>query len=143
MQKIKVKIKKLHEDAKIPIHATEGSAGFDFYSVEEKEINPGETVFVNTGLAIEIPEGFCLQMWGRSGLEVKGIQKLAGLGDSDYRGEYKIVLRNSSKEPYKIEKHDRIAQGVLLPVFQAEFEEVSELSETVRGEGGFHSTGKK
>ncbi len=143
MQKVKVKIKKLQEDAKIPMHATEGSAGFDFYSVEEKEIKPGETAKVSTGIAVEIPQGHCIQLWGRSGLEVKGVHKLAGLGDSDYRGEYWIVLRNSSKEPYKIEKHDRIAQGVLLPVFQADFEEVSELSETVRGEGGFHSTGKK
>ena len=143
MEKVRVKIKKLHEDAKIPIHATPGSAGFDLYSIEDKEIKPGETAKISTGIALEIPPGYCIQLWGRSGLEVKGVHKLAGLGDSDYRGEYWIVLRNSSEKTYKVKKHDRIAQGILLPVFQVDFEEVSELSKTVRGEGGFHSTGKK
>jgi dUTP pyrophosphatase len=143
MEKIKVKIKKMHEDAKIPIHATEGSAGFDFYSIETKTIQPGETTKVSTGIALEIPQGYCMQIWGRSGLEAKGVHKLAGLGDSDYRGEYWIVLKNSTDKEYTIEKHDRIAQGIIVPVFQADFQEVSELSETQRGEGGFHSTGKK
>ena len=140
---MKVKFKKLHPDAKVPIYASENAAAFDLYSVEDVEIMPGQTILVKTGLAIEIEHGHCFQFWDRSGLGAKGIHHFAGLGDSDYRGEWKIVLYNSTNAPYKIEKGDRIIQAVIVSVARAEFEEVSELSETKRGEGGFHSTGKK
>ncbi len=143
MPKMKVKFKKLHPDAKTPIHATEHSAGFDLYAVEEKIIEPGKTEMIKTGIALEIENGYGIQFWDRSGLGAKGIHHFAGLLDSDYRGELKVVLHNATKNIYKIEKGDRIIQAVIVPISQAEFEEVSELSETKRGEGGFHSTGKK
>jgi len=142
MDKIKVKVKRLHEDARIPMHMSEQAAGFDFYSVEDVEIIPGQTLLVRTGLSFEIPEGYCYQIWDRSGMGVKGIHHFAGLIDSDYRGEIKIVLHNSTSNSYKIIKGDRIAQGIFLPYFQGEFEEVQELNDTKRGQGGFHSTGK-
>ena len=143
MQKIKVKVKLLHSDAKIPFYGSEGAAGFDLYSIEDKEINPGETIMVGTGIALEIEEGYCWQFWDRSGLAKKGIHHFGGLGDSDYRGEFKVVLHNAGKEVYKIEKGDRIIQIVPAPIVRAEFEQVEELGETIRGHGGFHSTGKK
>jgi dUTP pyrophosphatase len=142
MNKIKVKVKKLDVNAKIPIHASEKAAGFDFYSIEDLDIMPGQTVLVKTGLSFEIPEGYCYQIWDRSGMGLKGIHHFAGLIDSDYRGEIKIVLHNSTINPYKIAKGDRIAQGLFLPYFQGDFLEVNELADSKRGQGGFHSTGK-
>lgn len=143
MEKLKIKVKLLHPDAKIPLHATADAAGFDLYSVEEVILGPGETKIVPTGISMEIPKGHCVQFRDRSGLGAKGIHHFAGLIDSDYRGEFKVVLHNSGKESYKIAKGDRIIQGVLTPVFQADFEKSAELSETARGAGGFHSTGKQ
>lgn len=143
MKKIKVRVKRLNNDAKIPVYKSEEAAGFDVHSVEEKVINPGEVALIGTGIALEIEPGYCWQIWGRSGLGAKGINKFAGLGDSDYRGEFKVVLHNAGKEPFKIEKGDRIAQIVPVPIVQADFEEVEELGETGRGEKGFNSTGMK
>jgi dUTP pyrophosphatase len=142
MQKIPVKIKRLHPDAKIPEHKTEYAAGFDIYSHQDVMLYPGETMKIPTGIAIEIPEGFYLRIEDRSGMAAKGIHKAAGIIDSDYRGELIIVLHNSTNEIYRIEKHDRIAQGILTPAMQGHFTESEDLSETSRGAGGFNSTGK-
>jgi len=141
MEKREVKIKKLNPEAKIPIHATEHAAGFDIYALENTSLEPGETKIVKTGIAFEIPKEFYVRIEDRSGMAIKGIHKVAGIIDSDYRGEIGIVLHNSTKQIYQIEKHDRIAQGILTPVSQASFIE-AELSETLRGAGGFNSTGK-
>ena len=138
-----MKIKRLHPDAKIPIYGSDEAAGFDLHSVEDSVISPGETKVIGTGLAMEISKGFCFQLWGRSGLGAKGINKHAGLIDSDYRGEFRIVLHNTGKELFKVEKGDRIAQVVPVPIVRADFEEVNELGNTRRGEGGFNSTGVK
>ncbi len=143
MPKLEIKIKRVHADAKIPIYATEGSAGCDFYSVEEIIIAPHETRKIKTGISVEIPSGYFIRLEGRSGLSAKGILKAGGVIDSDYRGEIHIVLYNSTPEMFKIEKGDRIAQGVVTPIMQASFNEVNELSQTTRGEGGFQSTGIK
>ncbi|MEM4259559.1 MAG: dUTP diphosphatase [Candidatus Pacearchaeota archaeon] len=143
MTKIPVKIKILHPSAKIPIYGTEHSAGFDIYAIEDIILEPGKQKIVNTGIALEIPEGYCVQFWDRGGMGAKGIHHFAGLIDSDYRGEFKVVLFNSTKEPYKIEKGDRIIQAVILPIVQADFQVSDTLSETKRGDGRFHSTGKK
>ncbi|MBS3079025.1 dUTP diphosphatase [Candidatus Pacearchaeota archaeon] len=137
-----VKIKKLHADAKIPLVGSEHAAGFDLYSCEDYELQVGETHAVATGIAIEVPVGKVLFIWDRSGMGFKGIHRFAGVIDSDYRGELKIVLCNHSKNPYKIIKGDRIAQGVIQDYYIPEFEEVEELSSTDRGIGGFGSTGK-
>lgn len=143
MEKIKIKFKKLNEEAKAPFYATIHSAGCDFYSTENIILIQNETKKISTGIALEIPEGFYLRIEDRSGLAVKGIHHLGGIIDSDYRGEVFIVLHNSSNKEYKIEKGDRVAQGILTPVSQANFEQANELSQTKRGEGGFHSTGRK
>jgi len=143
MNKVDIKIKKLHEEAKVPIHATKHAAGFDIYSLNDVLLEPGKTIKVSTGIAFEIPLGYYVRIEDRSGLAIKGIHKVAGIIDADYRGEICIVLHNSTSDNYKIEKHDRIAQGIVTPVSQANFIETSSLSETARGEGGFHSTGKK
>ncbi len=140
--KVRIKVKKLHPDAKIPTIGTEHSAGFDIYSVEDIIIYPGETKSVSSGIAMEIPRGKCCVIWDRSGMGFKGIHRFAGLIDSDYRGEFKIILYNSTKEGFKINKGDRIAQGVIQDYYTPEFEIVEDLTDTSRGEGGFGSTGK-
>ncbi len=139
---INVKVKKLHPDAQIPKVGTEHAAGFDLYSIEDYELKPGETKAIGTGIAMEIPEGKCCCIWDRSGYGAKGIHRFAGLIDSDYRGEFKIVLHNTTKEPFKINKGDRIAQGLIQDYYQSKFELADNLLETKRGTGGFGSTGK-
>jgi len=142
IQKIPIKVKILHADAKIPFLGTEHAAGFDIYSSEDYELHVGETHAVATGIALEVPVGKVLFIWDRSGMGFKGIHRFAGVIDSDYRGELKIILCNHSKVNYKISKGDRIAQGVIQDYYTPEFEEVNELSDTNRGAGGFGSTGK-
>ncbi len=143
MDSLIIKFKKTNPEAKIPIYATEGSAACDFYSVEDVILNPRETRKIKTGIAIEIPYGYFMKLEGRSGLSSKGIMKVGGVVDSDYRGEVHIILHNSTEVPCKIEKGDRIAQGILMKINKARFVEVEELSETARGEGGFESTGRR
>jgi dUTP pyrophosphatase len=143
--KVRVKIKKLHEDAVIPQYQTTGAAGFDFHAIEDMEIPTRKIVLVKTGLSMEIPEGYELQVRPRSGMSLKTKMRIAnspGTIDSDYRGEICIIMENMGMLgalPYDIKKGDRIAQGVVCPVYQAVFVE-DELSETERGEKGFGST---
>ncbi len=145
---IKVEIKKLDERAIIPTYGTEFSAGADIYALldEPLTINPGETKFIHTGLAIAIPEGFVGLNFARSGMASKrGLAPANKVGviDSDYRGEVMVALYNQSNVPQTIENGDRVAQMVFVPYYAAEFELKDELSETLRGEGGFGSTGTK
>ena len=141
-QKVIVRIKKLHPDATIPTFGTKNSAGFDIYSNENYELKPGETHAFSTGIAMEIPEGKACFIWDRSGMGFKGIHRFSGLIDSDYRGEFKIILYNHTIKDYEIKKGDRICQAVIQNYYQPEFKEVDELSETERGKGSFGSTGK-
>lgn len=143
MKRVPVKIKLLHPDAKIPHYGSEEAAGFDLYSIENATLLPGESVMIKTGISLEIEPGYCFQFWDRSGLAKKGITHTAGLIDSDYRGEFRVILRNETSQPYHVEKGDRIIQAVPVPIVHADFEVVEELSDTERGEKGFHSTGKK
>lgn len=150
MKDIKVKIKKLYEDSKVPQYATEGSSGVDLYayldSYPHYTLNPGESWLFPTGICMEIPVGYEGQVRPRSGLAVKhGITVLntPGTIDADYRGEIKVCLLNTSNIPYTIHHEDRIAQMVFAKVEKAEFEEVGELQSTDRGDGGFGSTGVK
>jgi dUTP pyrophosphatase len=143
MQKIKVKVKLLHPEAKMPFYAYDHAAAFDLYSIEERTIEPGKTEMIRTGVSMEVQPGYCYEFRDRSGLAAKGITHFGGLIDADYRGEFRIILYNTSSQPYNIEKGDRIIQILLTEALRADFEKVSELSETQRGEGGFHSTGKK
>jgi dUTP pyrophosphatase len=146
-EKMKVQIKKLSPDAVIPEYKTSGASGFDLVALEDIEILPGETKMIKTGLAFSVPEGFELQVRPRSGTSLKTPLRVAnspGTVDSDYRGECCVIMTNTSKMLITqcIKKGDRVAQGVICPVVRAEFEVVEDLSETVRGAGGFGSTGK-
>lgn len=150
MTKINIPIKKLSKNAVIPEYKTDGSAGMDFHALIRSDgyainIFPGKTELIRTGLAMAIPTGYELQIRPRSGLSLDTKLRIAnspGTIDSDYTGEIKIIVENIGDTPIIIAHHDRIAQGVLCKVPQAEFIEVEELSGTVRGEGGFGSSGK-
>lgn len=144
---MELKIKKLKPNAKIPMRATNGSAGMDLYACIDSPITiaPGELVIVPTGIAIELPDNGCAAfLYARSGLGVKhGICLANGVGviDSDYRGEVCAGLCNVSDKPYTISPDERVCQMVIAPVFLPDITEVSELGGTVRGTGGFGSTG--
>lgn len=145
---MKVRIKKLNQRAVIPTYGSAGSAGGDLYSAEENDITvaPGQTAFIGTGLAAEIPQGLVGLVYARSGLACKkGLAPANKVGviDSDYRGEIKVALYNHGKEPQTVAKGERIAQLVIAPFVFAEYEETDDLSDTARGEGGFGSTGRK
>jgi len=140
-----LKIKKLTPEAIIPAYQTKEAAGFDLHSIEDVVLKPNERRLIGTGLAFEIEYGYEVQIRPRSGLAFKyGITVLNSPGtiDSDYRGEIKVLLINLGEEEFEIKKGERIAQAVVAPVIQAQFEEVEELSSTSRGSGGFGSTGK-
>lgn len=144
---MKMKIIKFHDNAIIPAYQTKGAAGFDFYACldEPYVLKPGEAHAFNTGLGVEIPKGYELQIRGRSGLAYKHfISLLNGIGtiDSDYRGEMRILLKNHGDKDFVVEPGMRIAQGIVAKYEHVDFEEVTELSETDRS-GGFGSTGLK
>ena len=133
------------EGLPLPVYATHGAAGMDVVAAEELMLAPGQRHAVATGFSIAIPEGFEVQVRPRSGLALKhGITCLntPGTIDSDYRGEVKVILANLGSEPFEIKRGERIAQLVPAPVLKAEFREVANLDETVRGTGGFGSTGQ-
>lgn len=145
---MKIKVKKLNADAVIPSLGSKSAAGADLYSAESGDviIAPGETKFIGTGLAFEIPEGYAGFVYARSGLACKrdlAPANKVGVIDSDYRGEVKVALHNHGKESQKVEKGERIAQMVVAPYLSVDYEESEELSDTARGEGGFGSTGRK
>jgi dUTP pyrophosphatase len=142
---MKINIKKVNEDAIIPTKGSDYAAGYDLYATKDEVIFPHNTTKVSTGLAIEIPEGYFGGIFARSGLASKKRVRPAncvGVIDSDYRGEIIVLLHNDSERHQFISKGDRIAQLIVLPYFSIEFEEVENLNETERGEGGFGSTGK-
>lgn len=141
-----VKIKKLCSEAVIPTYQTDGSAGADLYSIEGAVIEAGQTKIIKTGLAMEIPLGFVGLIYARSGLASKrGLAPANKVGviDSDYRGEIMVALYNQSSQTQSIDKGERIAQFVIAPAYQADFEVVDEITDTDRGQGGFGSTGTK
>lgn len=143
-----VNIKKLNPNATIPTYGSEFAAGCDLYACLEESvtIEPHATVLIKTGLALEVPVGYAGLIYARSGLASK--RNLApankvGVVDADYRGEVMVALHNHGTVPQTIEHGERIAQMVIAPFLTANFIEVDELSDTVRGEGGFGSTGTK
>lgn len=157
MNKILVKVVKCHENAKMPVYSTSGAAGFDLHSVEDVSIYPGNTILIKTGLKIEIPAGYEIQIRPRSGTSLKTKIRIAnspGTIDSDFRGEVCIIAENTDlstglladydRKTIHIKAGERIAQGVLAQVPQAEFvlTEEEKLNVTDRGSGGFGSTGK-
>lgn len=141
----KLRVKKLHPDAILPKKNYRTDACFDLYSIENNHIYPSEVITINTGIAIELPEGYAGFIWDRSGLGRQGIHRLAGVIDSSYRGPIKIVLAHINRDTYKsycINKGDRIAQLHINKVEDFEVIEVDELSPTKRGEKGWGSSGR-
>ena len=139
---MKVQIKRTHSDAVLPSYAYSGDAGLDIYSCVDAEISAGEKEIIPTGLMMAVPAGHVGFVWDKSGIAAKHhIKTMAGVLDSNYRGELKVVLTNLGRETYKIEKGQKIAQLVIQPYIQADIEEVGELDDTERGDAGFGSSG--
>ena len=146
METVKIWFKKLNEKATAPKYGTPFSAGADLYACLDSAvvIEPGETQFISTGLAMEIPEGCVGLIYARSGLACKkGLAPANKVGviDSDYRGEIIVALHNHSKQELLVRSGDRIAQMVITPSYYGDFDEAAELEESVRSDGGFGSTG--
>ena len=145
---VKILIKKTNRKVITPKYKTDGSSGMDLSAFLDKEvvIKPNSSELIPTGLQVAIPEELEIQIRPRSGLAAKeriGVLNSPGTIDSDYRGELKIILFNHGNKDFIINNGDRIAQMVLVPILKMEFEEVDSLPETIRGQGGFGSTGKK
>ncbi|MBI2120457.1 MAG: dUTP diphosphatase [Parcubacteria group bacterium] len=137
------KIKRLREDAKIPQYAHPGDAGLDLFAVEDVTLAPNERAAVPMGIAMEIPDGHVGLIWDKSGLSIKhGLKTLGGVIDSEYRGEILVGVINLSDEKYTIRKGEKVAQMIIQRKETILVEEAVELSYTVRGKGGFGSTGK-
>ncbi len=135
-------IKKLSATATLPKYAHPHDAGLDLYSSETIIVNPGERKLIPTGIAIAIPPGFVGLIWDKSGIATNlGLKTMAGVIDSGYRGEIKILIHNLSSQPYTVQVGTKIAQMLIQPVVQNEIVEVQDLDDTSRGEGGFGSTG--
>ena len=144
---VKVLIKKLNSKVQLPKYKTNGSSGMDLMAFIENPINikPQESAIIPTGISIAIPEETEIQVRPRSGLASKysiSVLNTPGTIDSDYRGEIKIILFNHGKKEFVINNNDRIAQMILMPILKAEFEEAENLPNTLRGSGGFGSTGR-
>ena len=143
---VKVLLKRLSKNVKLPIYKTSGASGLDIVANVESEIeiNPGDKKIIPTGISVAVPENYEIQIRPRSGLAAKyniTVLNTPGTIDADYRGEIKIIIINHGQEIYKVTNGERIAQMVLCPVVRAEFEEVKTLPTTKRGGGGFGSTG--
>ena len=144
---VKVLIKRLDPSVEIPSYKTRGASGMDLMAFIDKTINlgPKKSCLIPTGLSVAFPDDYEIQIRPRSGLAAKNnisVLNTPGTIDSDYRGELKVILYNHGSEEFIVNNEDRIAQMVLVPIIKATFEEVESLPETIRGEGGFGSTGK-
>ena len=144
---IKVLVKRKDPSVKLPSYKTNGASGMDLMAYIDKsiELKPGESCLVPTGLSVAFPEEYEIQIRPRSGLAAKNnisVLNTPGTIDSDYRGEIKVILFNHGNKDFKIDNNDRIAQMILTPVIKIDLEETNELPESIRGVGGFGSTGK-
>lgn len=142
-----IRVKRLHPNAMLPTYGSSEAAGADLYACldEAVTIQPGEVFWVPTGIALEVPKGCAGLVYARSSMGAKrGLAPAnkVGVVDSDYRGEIKVVLLNHSKQPQTLEPGERVAQFVITPVLRPAYEEVTDLTDTDRGAGGFGSTGK-
>jgi len=143
-----IKVKKLNNLAKLPTRGSSDAAGYDLYAATNQpiKIQPHTTVKIGTGLSFELPQGTFAAIFPRSGIATKrGLRpaNCVGVCDSDYRGEYIVPLHNDTNKVQTIEPEERIAQMILLPYIEMSFNEVDELSDTIRGDGGFGSSGTK
>ena len=139
---MKLKVRKIQESAKLPQYSHKGDAGLDLFSsidcvIQERMVKP-----VPTGIQVAIPEGFVGLIWDKSGLSLQSVHRLAGVIDSGYRGEIKVVMANLAPEPFHIKEGMKIAQMLIQPVSEVQVQEVKTLEDTDRGENGFGSTGQ-
>jgi len=144
---VKILVKKFDKNIKLPAYKTSGSSGMDImaYTKNKITIGTGKTAMIPTGIAVAIPKNYEIQIRPRSGLAAKkniSVLNTPGTIDSDYRGEIKIILINLGKRSFVVKSGDRVAQMVLCPIVKGKFQEVKKLPKTVRGKGGFGSTGK-
>jgi len=139
---MKLKVKRIHEDAKLPLYQHKGDAGLDVFSSIDCVLGKGEVKPIPTGIKLAVPEGHVGLIWDKSGISLKGVHRLAGVIDSGYRGEVRVVMVNLGDEPFVIEKGMKIAQLLIQPVVELDVIETEDLEETSRGEKGFGSTGK-
>lgn len=138
-----IEFKKIFPEARLPSYAHRSDAGFDLFSIENYQLRPGERYLFGTGIKSKIPRGYCVIIKPKSGLAVRaGIDVLAGVIDSGYRGEWQVLLINLGNKPYHFRKGDKIAQGLLIQVGKAKITRAEWLSASTRGEDGFGSTGK-
>jgi len=141
---MKLKVKKISPGARLPAYQHPGDAGMDLFAAEEVKLEAGEVKAVPTGIKMAIPEGYVGLIWDKSGISLQGVHRLAGVVDSGYRGEVKVVMVNLGKETHVFKQGQKVAQMLIQPVHAVEIVDVGEggLDDTSRGEGGFGSTGR-
>ncbi len=139
---MKLKVKKLDKDARLPVYGHSGDAGLDLFSAVDFVLQTGEIHPIPTGIQVEIPWGYVGLLWDKSGVSLQGVHRLAGVVDAGYRGEVKVVMVNLSRKAYVIDRGMKIAQLLIQPVMEVEVVEAEDLNDSSRGEGGFGSTGK-
>jgi dUTP pyrophosphatase len=139
---MEMKAKRIHKEAKLPCYGHVGDAGLDLFSVMECVLKGGEARAISTGIQVAIPNGYVGLIWDKSGISLKNIHRLAGVIDSGYRGEIKVVMTNLSTEAFSIKKGMKIAQMLIQPIVKVKVVESEVLDGTTRGENGFGSTGK-
>ncbi len=139
---MELKVNKIHPEAKLPQYSHKGDAGLDLFSSVDCVLEKGELQPVPTGIRMAIPEGHVGLIWDKSGISLKGVHRLAGVIDSGYRGEVRVVMANLGGESFEVKKGMKIAQLLVQPVLEVEVVETEDLEETSRGENGFGSTGK-
>jgi dUTP pyrophosphatase len=139
---MELKVQRIHKDAKLPLYQHKGDAGLDIFSSVDCVLEAGEVKPVPTGIRVAVPDGYAGLVWDKSGISLKGVHRLAGVIDSGYRGEVRVVMVNLGSEPFVIEKGMKIAQLLVQPVTEVKVVETEELERTSRGEEGFGSTGK-
>jgi dUTP pyrophosphatase len=139
---VKLRVAKLHPEARLPVYQHPGDAGLDLFAVVDDVLGAGEVKPIPTGIKMAIPEGHVGLVWDKSGISLQGVHRLAGVVDAGYRGEVRVVMANLGREPFVIKKGMKIAQMLIQPISAPEVVEADDLDETSRGEGGFGSTGR-
>lgn len=139
---MKLKVKKIQMDAKLPQYGHKGDAGLDLFSSIDFVLEKGQVEAIPTGIKVAIPDGYVGLIWDKSGVSLKGVHRLAGVIDSGYRGEVRVVMINLSDRPFAVDRGMKIAQMLVQPITMVRVVETEDLDDTSRGEGGFGSTGK-
>jgi dUTP pyrophosphatase len=138
---MELRVKRINNQARLPLYQHKGDAGLDLFSCIDLVLGPGEVKPISTGIKLAVPEGYVGLVWDKSGISLKGVQRLAGVIDAGYRGEVQVVMANLGREPFVITAGMKIAQLLVQPVETVAVTEVEELDDTSRGEKGFGSTG--